>query len=377
MAVTLNRGYQLEQYRKDKFLTDVILTSEDVSLPCHKLILSLYSPYFRTMFQSSGFMESGQSHISMNHVNKDLLVIIVKFIYTGEIIITKDTAVDILEVVNLLQIEDQGQCLKKEITKVLISSVKNSVRFQDLFFIWNISVTYDLHQVVEIVLLEMEVKLESFLTNPEDLLWLGYLGWEELKQILQRSELCIESEAVLLKFVLDWAQDKVTSMEEFQNLQELLGCVRLGTLDKKFLRHQLCERFPDYCDITTPLSISASNYFPRSCGNCHYIVQYKLTKTQIRNIEDFIDSGQKSMFLGFNLFNLKKQSSLKSLTNMSSMVGTAAGHYGRPVTSGSFLVQWRHIIMVIGGVTETCKVKKIYFTRVRGQFWPTILLSWA
>ena len=218
VAVTLNRGYQLEQYRKEKFLTDVILTSEDVSLPCHKLILSLYSPYFRTMFQSSGFLESGQSHISMNHVRADLLEIIVKFIYTGEIIITRDTAVDILEVVNLLQIEDQGQCLKKDITKVLISSVKNSVRFQELFFIWNISVTYDLHQVVEIVLLEMEVKLESFLTNSEDLLWLGYLGWEELKQILQRSELCIESEALLLKFVLDWAQDKVTSMEEFLNL---------------------------------------------------------------------------------------------------------------------------------------------------------------
>ena len=77
----------------------------------------------------------------------------------------------------------------------------------------------------------------------------------------------------------------------------------------------------------------------RSCSNCHYIVQYKLSKTQIRNIEDFIDSGQKSLFTGFNLLNPNRQSSLKCVTNMSSMVGTAAGHYGRPVTSGSVMLR--------------------------------------
>ena len=92
--------------------------------------------------------------------------------------------------------------------------------------------TYDLDDVLETVLLEMEVKLESFLTDPEDLMWLGYLGWEELKQVLQRPQLCIESEAVLLNFVLNWASEKVTNMEDFQNLQELLSCVRVSTLEK-------------------------------------------------------------------------------------------------------------------------------------------------
>ena len=117
--------------------------------------------------------------------------------------------------------------------------------------------TYDLDDVLETVLLEMEVKLESFLTDPEDLMWLGYLGWEELKQVLQRPQLCIESEAVLLNFVLNWASEKVTNMEDFQNLQELLSCVRVSTLDKKFVRNQLCERFPEFCEALTPLNISS------------------------------------------------------------------------------------------------------------------------
>ena len=44
---------------------------------------------FRTLFQSSGFMESGQDQIVMNHIKGELLETIVKFIYTGTIHITR------------------------------------------------------------------------------------------------------------------------------------------------------------------------------------------------------------------------------------------------------------------------------------------------
>ena len=39
---------------------------------------------------------------------------------------------------------------------------------------------------------------------------------------------------------------------------------------------------------------------------CTYLVEYKLAKGQLREIEDFIDRGQKSLFLGELLtINLK------------------------------------------------------------------------
>ena len=47
MAVTINRGLQMDQFRQDRCLTDVELVSETVSLHCHKLVLSLHSSYFR------------------------------------------------------------------------------------------------------------------------------------------------------------------------------------------------------------------------------------------------------------------------------------------------------------------------------------------
>ena len=31
---------------------------------------------------------------------------------------------------------------------------------------------------------------------------------------------------------------------------------------------------------------------------CTYLVEYKLSKGQLREVEDFIDRGQKSLFLG-------------------------------------------------------------------------------
>ena len=40
------------------------------------------------------------------------------------------------------------------------------------------------------------------------------------------------------------------------------------------------------------------------CPRCTYLVEYKLAKTQLRNIEDFIDQGQKSLFLAFSLGEL-------------------------------------------------------------------------
>ena len=86
----------MEDFRVREKLTDVFLESGDVSLPCHKLLLSLHSSYFKTMFQSSGFLESHQSRIALNHIKPHILQSLVSFIYTGSIDILPETAVEIL-----------------------------------------------------------------------------------------------------------------------------------------------------------------------------------------------------------------------------------------------------------------------------------------
>ena len=70
-----------------------------------------------------------------------------------------------------------------------MSLVIESVRFEKIFYIWNIAVTYELSDVMECVMAELETKLESFINNPEDMTWLNMLGWEEIKQIIMRNGL--------------------------------------------------------------------------------------------------------------------------------------------------------------------------------------------
>ena len=94
---------------------------------------------------------------------------------------------------------------------------------------------------------------------------------------------------------------------------------------QKFMKQQLAKNFPLFSE-TKP---RPSETYPRTCYNCVYLVQFKLARSPRRNIEDFIDKGEKSLFLGFNLTG-KKVKKLNSLYSMSSMVGNVAGNLFTP-----------------------------------------------
>ena len=110
----------------------------------------------------------------------------------------------------------------EEICAVLKTILVESVRFEQIFYIWNIAVTYELSDVLESVMAEVESRLETFINNTEDLSWLNMLGWEEIQDIITRNGICLESESLLLEFVLSWAKDKVANVEDYQTLLDLL-----------------------------------------------------------------------------------------------------------------------------------------------------------
>jgi len=370
VSVNVDRGLQLDQYRKDKLLTDVVLKSSTTSLHCHKLLLSLHSPYFRTLFHSTGFVESNKNTIEMTHIKPDLLEAVIVFLYTGRIDIVKECAVELLEVISILQLDENK--LVEEVKRVLIEEVKQVDTFQELFYLWNTAVTYNLEEVVEVVLTVMEVKLEHFMASPNDRSWLIMLGWEEMKEVLDRDGLCIDSEATLLELAIFWAKDKVEEEEDYNEWLLLLQSVRLKLLDKKYVKQQLAINFPTFSSIKPRLPKVS---YPRTCYNCIYLVQYKLAKTQLRNIEDFIDKGEKSLFLGFNLAG-NKMKKLVSMSSMSSMVGTAAGNYSRPITTGSRMFQYKDLIVCVGGQVDSDPAKirtdiLVYSTKT--NYWQTSL----
>merc|ERR1719220_1427964 len=129
-----------------------------------------------------------------------------------------------------------------------------------------------------------------------------------------------------------------------EEVAELLRGVRITCLEKRLVTRALSKSFPG-----TPLRPRLPHSRePRRCKRCTYLVEYKLSKGQLREVEDFIDRGQKSLFLGVDLCEGRTKR-LSSLSSMASMATTASANYGRPVTKGSRLVLQSGMLAVLGG----------------------------
>lgn len=97
-------------------LADVTFVVEGARVFGHRLILSLRSEYFRSIF-TTGMKESAQTEISVPEVGKTEFVSILRFVYTGDAaIVTGDNVVDVLEASNYFSVT-QLKCVCEDILK--------------------------------------------------------------------------------------------------------------------------------------------------------------------------------------------------------------------------------------------------------------------
>ena len=100
---------------------DVELVSDGEIIPCHKLILALNSPYFRTLFMSS-FQE--EEIIRIMSFGPQTMKTIKEFIYTGELDVKRENREEILEALeafNFFVISDESGKLEDRIFPFLDS----------------------------------------------------------------------------------------------------------------------------------------------------------------------------------------------------------------------------------------------------------------
>ena len=84
----------------NNYLSDVnivcgINKSDEIIIPGHKVVLATHSPAFRAMF-TDGWEEAQANEISMHYTTETCRVIL-SFIYTCDVVLTLDTALDVLE----------------------------------------------------------------------------------------------------------------------------------------------------------------------------------------------------------------------------------------------------------------------------------------
>nr|XP_020652169.1 kelch-like protein 38 isoform X1 [Pogona vitticeps] len=93
---------QLNILRQDRILTDVVLCTSDVEIPCHRNVLASSSPYFKAMF-CNNFRESHQEKVSLQGIDPGILHCIIIYVYTGEIVMTAENILHLMETASMLQ----------------------------------------------------------------------------------------------------------------------------------------------------------------------------------------------------------------------------------------------------------------------------------
>ncbi|XP_019629830.1 PREDICTED: kelch-like protein 12 [Branchiostoma belcheri] len=101
---------QINHLREEGSFCDVILRIRNREFRAHRLILSAYSDYFRSMF-SSFWAESGQAVVNLqdDYVTPDALEAVLKFMYTTEVDITAENLCSILLAADHLQVKTLTQ----------------------------------------------------------------------------------------------------------------------------------------------------------------------------------------------------------------------------------------------------------------------------
>ncbi|XP_053699543.1 kelch-like protein 38 [Synchiropus splendidus] len=93
---------QLNRLRQQNILTDVLLCSDSVEIPCHRNVLVSSSPYFSAMF-CGDFVEKQQSKVDLKGMSSSVLSSIIDFVYTGLISISMEVVLPLMQAASMLQ----------------------------------------------------------------------------------------------------------------------------------------------------------------------------------------------------------------------------------------------------------------------------------
>jgi hypothetical protein len=107
----------METYINNKKFSDIILvSSEGEKIYGHKIILSRI-PYFENLFNSH-LMESFQKEISVDNISYNVLLKIVKFVYTSCCQIEYEDAISLYEAANYFGLDDLKKMCEEKILSI-------------------------------------------------------------------------------------------------------------------------------------------------------------------------------------------------------------------------------------------------------------------
>ncbi|KAK9977675.1 hypothetical protein ABG768_019476 [Culter alburnus] len=187
--------------------TDVIIRADGAEFQAHKIILSAFRPYFRTLF-SNNWSSTEKQFYEIPGMSQDSLSQIIQFAYTGSALITEEN------VTELLVAADQ----------FLVSGLRTalaSAGLQKTFFSCSKLHHKAMHYILQ--------NFEEVLLEPEEFL---ELSLEQLEELIGKDELNVKQEKVVFEAVLQWINYAPENRK--QTIAVLLPKVRLGLMPSDY-----------------------------------------------------------------------------------------------------------------------------------------------
>ncbi|XP_066287425.1 kelch repeat and BTB domain-containing protein 8-like [Branchiostoma lanceolatum] len=238
------RSYENESYRdgflgtvgdlqKAGVLQDVILEVEGRQFPCHRLVLSAASPYFRAMF-TNGMAESRQKTVVLKGLDADVFAEIVSYIYTGTLRVSLDKVQLLYQAADLLQLDYvRDTCSSYMVMSLARSTCVDLYAFAEAFSLYTV-----LCRCKEWICRHFA----KFASSEE----FCSLSVNQLTEIISHDELDVKEETAVWEAVVRWVQH--SKEDRLHHLPRFLYHIRFNLLTSDdttaILEHPLVREDP-------------------------------------------------------------------------------------------------------------------------------------
>ncbi|XP_066302926.1 kelch repeat and BTB domain-containing protein 8-like [Branchiostoma lanceolatum] len=244
------RSYQDESYlhgflgtvgdlQKAGVLQDVVLEVEGRRCPCHRLVLSAASPYFRAMF-TSDMAESRQKTVVLQGLDAGVFGIILSYIYSGTLHVSLDKVQPLYQAADLLQLDYvRDTCSSYMAKNVERSTCVDLYKFADVFSL-------------EIVRAACLPHIARNFTEVASSVEFCSLSVNQLTEIISHDELDVKEETTVWEAVVRWVQH--SREDRLHHLPSILPHIRFNLLTSDdtaaILEHPLVREDPGSSGVT-------------------------------------------------------------------------------------------------------------------------------
>ncbi|CDQ72320.1 unnamed protein product [Oncorhynchus mykiss] len=221
---------QLRKMRETEKLTDVVLVAEGISFPCHRVVLSAFSPYFRVMF-TCGLRECSTREVFLRDTPADSLGLLLNYMYCSELPLNNANVQGVSVAAFLLQMD--------EVFNHCQSHMRENMDASNCLGVYYFSRDLGAEELADHAQRYLRTHFVQVCMSEEIL----ELEAHQLGALLSSDDLNVSWEETILDVVLRWVRQDTpgdgVEDRRSRHLVELLRKVRLALVAPDYLREAM------------------------------------------------------------------------------------------------------------------------------------------